>query len=241
VLPADPLMPSTLEVVDLRLDHPDVIWEGEIEVLESVSPDGRYAAVITDDNGIIDAATPHFDAWLQARNPVLSFIDVSQRRIIYEMPYSEWFRYQFWSFELIPHETYSIGIPQTGVVWLNNNTCLVQHLGNTPQESAYVMIQLTDHGAIETAIGGDVELILPDSRSVIVAEYDNTQAVTYALYDRETREATPIFFNPHPNDFLYTMSLEENGLINLHISGYDSNGQSDWMNYILRIDSTQPG
>jgi len=235
----DPHEMSSLNMLDLRSSHPTVILESEIEALESVSPDGRYAAIITDNNGVIDRNTMEdvqFFSWSQTNNPVVSFVDVSQGRVVYELPFDRWIRNLDSLYERVTHETYASGIPQVGVVWLDDYRCLVKEFSDATQEWEHVLLEFTATGVVRTPLAGYVELIVTESPYVVLFSQTEERRAIYSLYDIETHEQRPLLLNPYPDDYSYMMVGGEKMQINLTISRQSLVSSAGWVEYVLAVE-----
>jgi hypothetical protein len=235
--PSDPRVASSLKMLDLRSPGTTEIFENEIEALESVSPDGRYVALITDDNGVIDRNTMEdvqFFSWSQTNNPMVSFVDTTKGQIVYEVPFGQWFRNLDPLYEQVTHTTYEIGIPQVGVVWLNDSTCLVQQRSDTTQEWQHILLEFTDMGTVNTSLGGYARLILPDPRYVILSK-DSESGTAYSLYDIGRHEKRSLFFNPYPGTYRYGVGVNEQNQLYLTVSRRITDFDSEWVEYILNI------
>jgi hypothetical protein len=237
---SDPAAPASLSVLDIDSDTQTTILEGEIEALESVSPGGRYAAIITDENGIIDRNTmedTQFFSWSQTENPMVSFVDVSRGEIIYQVPFDGWWRNGDSLYESVLHSTYENGFPQVGVVWLDERTGLVQRAAAPRHEWEHILLRFENGQVVETPIGGYAALIVMDGEGLIIPENAEDGTIIYRLYEVETGVTRPLFINPAPDQYQYTLRIEETGLLRLSISLVDQDHSSigGWISYLFRI------
>jgi|GEM_PF-5268104 len=83
---SNPAQTSTLVHIDLETDEFSELAIGEIESVISVSPDGRYVALILDDNGQIDRVDQGcgWFNWDELENARLAIFDTFGRQYIYE-------------------------------------------------------------------------------------------------------------------------------------------------------------
>lgn len=64
-----------------------VLYEGEIEWIDWISPDGRYAVVVLDNSGFIDTP-PFLDplfSWGIPQSPTLAYVDLSTQQVMFEI------------------------------------------------------------------------------------------------------------------------------------------------------------
>lgn len=122
----DTTQPATLYSLDIFTGDRIEIMSGEFEALESVSPSGRYAALITDDSGVIERAgsDPQFFSWDTPHNPRLTIFDLSSGDIIFQTNFEGRVGLTY-LYEDVDHGGMYWGRPDTNVVWSNEERPIV--------------------------------------------------------------------------------------------------------------------
>ncbi len=168
------------------------IYDAEIELLYGVSPDGRYAVLLTDDDGFVEySGQQNFD-WLLLDGLQVTFFDTLTRTVVYQAAYAGWPAPFFWRANSeIVSATQSHQFNQ-GVTWLSNDRALLQR---TTDYSilAFDGNQVTELGTVQNVFnaypGGDYLLLHTGD------EYD---ARTYHIFDAVTGETRPLFAADFP-------------------------------------------
>lgn len=77
---------STLVQLDPDTGEQTDLFAGEIEGIESVSPDGHYALIVMDQSGQVDLADSYFDyvSWENLPGAYLAILNTVSRKIIYQ-------------------------------------------------------------------------------------------------------------------------------------------------------------
>ena len=186
-----------LTAFDARTQEREILYEGEIEWIEWVSDDERYAVVALDDNGRVDAL-PFLDPgyWNVPDTPSIALIDLVTDQVVFEN-WTRWnicdepFGGPYWVREARVSETsvdpcYSVG-PRGAIFPRGENPFLVvgynlpaNAQGNVRIRSIAELISITEAGAVERdqiAEGG----LLPYSEDFIISGDWDSDHRTYAF------------------------------------------------------------
>jgi hypothetical protein len=218
----DPSQPATLLSLDPATDQREVLLSGEYEVLDSVSPDGRYAVLIQDDNGQLDRAQlddPQFFSELDMRNPRLITIDLQTGLTVNERTLTSC-RSGSTLYEDVSYRGMSRS--ENGrFLWLNDNMVLCR----PPQENGrvetlgypYRVFQFNSTGVVETDFE-NVEILplytfLPQGEVnwLLLWDEDTEGLVRLARRNLTTGEIQEITQFLNPNQFTFNVYSDESG------------------------------
>ncbi len=234
VFDSDSPAQSTLWVLDVTSEERTALYTAEIEALENISPDGRYAVLITDNNGRIDRAggDPQFFSWTQAANPTISELDIHEEKIIYEMPFHEresrgYCDTLYEEVSLADHCYWSLH--HHALVWLNAETAVGWQTTQAGDSFEDVLLRFSQDEVFETPLGL-VTLIAPGNRLLVVSA-DRDDPGILELYDAESGQQRPFI---HLNDdFVTQMQVyRQDNLLEVVLSAADR----QWARYYVRVE-----
>ncbi len=234
----DVISQSTLNMLNIQSGQRQELYRGEIEALESVSPDGRYAVLIVDDNGVVDRAAMgdqiQFFDWHTLANPEYHFLDTQTGKIIYDLPVlSEPFNPFNPFYYFVNNITYSRGKPLMDVMWLDNQRSLINR-AEPDSPPFYHFLSIEANRVAEKPLGV-VELILPGAENIVLSETDSeASTIRYSLYNINQGESEALIINPDTELYEFYIRLDDYNQLYLRIRFLD--GQSpEYIQYNMTI------
>lgn len=184
---------------------------GEFEALISVSPSGRYAAVLSDDSGLVDrAAAGMMDFFnpTSMEHPQLELFDVETGVSILSRPATWQWLAEGWSWNRetfrFDHMT-SVDTSDYTLTWISDGFFVLQYndrAGSGGTEGMrQQLVRIEDDGVREQPVDR-VVAVLPDQRHMFVDAQNGL-----SLYDAETSVVTPIL-RANEQELPYDVRLE---------------------------------
>ncbi len=198
--------------------HTPVV-SGEIEWIRSISPNGRFALVFTDDNGRLDEDTStyyHLD-WHGMTHPQFAIYDLSTGMRVYRVDADETFEYNIYS------------------RWVSDDILLLSF----PSDSAGIarIVLLRDGKAIESVIDNAIALspggwnLLSDNR-LLVSDDENIPEV----YDLITKRTVSVLRAQIPTYQIQTYTGESlSDLIFIHVCEPGADASSHCARFTIRL------
>jgi hypothetical protein len=199
----DRATPATLVRFNPSTGEREDLLTGEIEWLESVSPNGRYAVLVMDSNGQIEGlpngigADPQFE---RVMTPYLVLYDLAAQRIVYKTS-TEWNQYPWEMAVRRLHESTldvtdrgrfihgDLG-PTSRLVWLRDDVFWLRRLMSSEggvDVFEDTVLHLADGQVIEKPIG-EVVAVFSNRERLLVRANDGRTSSAVNMYDVETGE-----------------------------------------------------
>lgn len=208
---------SVLSVLDTKTGGETVIFEGEIELLYSISPNGRYAAFVMDDNGQVDCCQMGF-SWSQTHNLSLIFYDTERKDVVYGVPI------EIFSLD----STIILGDIMRPQRWVDSSTAWVSG-GENHQD---ILLEFGEDGVTETVLPF-IEGVIPAERQVLTAE-SFLDPSSYRIYDITTGQTLRIYTEAiEANAYRFWTDISEQGQLRVSITDVET-GEGPIV-YILRV------
>jgi hypothetical protein len=211
---SNPSAVSTLVYLDIRTGSMTDLFTGEIEGIESVSPDGRYIAMVMDTSGQIDVVDyyPEYQDWTGIPNANLAVWDTANRQFVYQVSSLA--------------DTY----------WLKQAVFVINNEAGSGQ-----IVNLGSSKPISIPFTfGSVDLS-PDQQHILIGTSDNNGAEVYSVMDLSTAKARTVIYRKALSGYSMSVEWVSNGLITL-ILRPDLGNRSDpsrSANYTIRIPQSE--
>ncbi len=205
---------STLYLVDTKTGEQLELAQGEFESIESASPDGRFAVLVTDNNGRIDRATfedAQFFGVDDMDDPQIAIFDTQTQQFVYEQELTE-----------ISAVLQAVVTTSGSIGWFDNHTLLILDY------ESIRLVNLANDNATQIDLPvirfrGD---LLDFSRLPIWT--DNSSSGAISMYDLNTGEAIPLVKEHNVTLYDIEVEPEKSGSENVSVSVYPLvNGEPD--------------
>lgn len=206
------------------------LYSGEIEWLRDVTPDGQYAVLLVDDSGLLDMIAARKTQEVIDSRPRWIILDTHTGETVYEAPTSwefdpeSYFGLNTWSQQIVLNtvsfnemEAGMRRLPTSGLFAIGNDRFVHVVLSGEPRnwQRTDTLIQLGEQRVIEQQLTGELALVMPDGRHLVLWSEGTRNSSAVSLYDIETGETTPII-QGEPSRYNYlsdtTVSTEEYSL-----------------------------
>lgn len=183
-----------LMVLDAASSTITPLYDAEIELLYGVSPNGRYAVLLTDDNGRIDYSSQQDFDWQLLAGLQVTFFDTATRTVVHQAAYAGWSAPFFWraNSEIVsatqPHQF------NQGVTWLSSDRALLQRAAD------YAILTFGDDQLVDTRAVQHVFNAYPGGDYLLLHTGDEYDARTYHILNMVTGETRPLFAADFPTD-----------------------------------------